>query len=159
MSEPDPTRVVADADVLAADLLVGGSPRDALDILRSHDWMVLVGTETLLDDAQAIIADLADASLAADWRERVEADMDVVDPSARGNPAFVAAHESSAATILSMDETLQSAGVGATIRPRLATSIKSPAAFARMVDPPSLYEAVFEEDYPGADREPDARSR
>jgi hypothetical protein len=36
MTDADPTRVVADADVLAADLLVGGVARDALDHVRAH---------------------------------------------------------------------------------------------------------------------------
>lgn len=154
MSDPDPTRVVADVDVLVADLLVGGAARDALDLVRAHSWLVLVGTEALLDESEAVIAELTDDSLARDWRERIDAEIEYVTPEARGHPAFVAAHASSAATILSLDEQLQSASVGAAIRSRLTTSIKSPDAFSSMVDPASLYEAIFEEPYPGADRDP-----
>ncbi|RLM83478.1 hypothetical protein D3D02_18005, partial [Halobellus sp. Atlit-38R] len=39
--EPSPARVVADADALAADLLLGGAAREALDALRSHAWTTL----------------------------------------------------------------------------------------------------------------------
>ncbi|MFB6354291.1 MAG: hypothetical protein ABEJ92_09415, partial [Halobacteriales archaeon] len=60
-------RVVADADVLAADLLCGGSAREALDLVRAHDWVTLVASEPLLDDAATVVADLADGDLADDW--------------------------------------------------------------------------------------------
>ena len=51
MSNPGHARVVADADVLAADLLVGGSAREALDIVRRHSWLEFVVTDSLLNDA------------------------------------------------------------------------------------------------------------
>ncbi|HMB50092.1 MAG TPA: hypothetical protein VKM69_05475, partial [Natronoarchaeum rubrum] len=56
---PDPARIVAGADVLAADALVGGPARAALDHVRSHSWIDLVASDHLLDDAEAVIADLA----------------------------------------------------------------------------------------------------
>ena len=66
MTEVSPTRVVADADVLAVDLLCGGPAREALDGVRRHSWMTLVASEQLLNDARAIIAELADPELAAE---------------------------------------------------------------------------------------------
>ena len=58
MAEADPTWVVADADVLAADLLCGEAAenpaRTALDHVRRHSWMSLVASDPLLDDAQAV---------------------------------------------------------------------------------------------------------
>ena len=74
MSEtPDPTRVVADADVLAADLLVGGNARAALDHLRRHSWTTLVASDALLDDTETVVAALATAELATAHRDRLEA--------------------------------------------------------------------------------------
>jgi len=58
--EPNPARVVADADVLAADLLCDGASRDAIDHLRAHSWTTLVASDPLLDDAETVVADLAD---------------------------------------------------------------------------------------------------
>ena len=81
---PDPTRVVADADVLAADILVGGAARDALDRLRRHSWLELVATAPLLDDAEAVVAELAEPGLADEWRGRVERSTVRVDQPAGG---------------------------------------------------------------------------
>jgi len=66
MREPSPARVVADADVLAADLLCGpdSDARAAIDHLRRHSWVTLVASDHLLDDASAVIADLANDT----WR-------------------------------------------------------------------------------------------
>ncbi|MFC6737595.1 hypothetical protein ACFQEQ_15235, partial [Halolamina salina] len=65
MSEPSPARIVADSDVLAADLLVGGDARECLDHVRSHSWLTLVASDPLLDDAEAAIRGVAVADLAA----------------------------------------------------------------------------------------------
>ncbi len=156
MSEPDPAAVVADADVLAADLLVGGDARDALDLVRAHSWLSLVATERLLAETTELIATLSHEALAKAWREKFEQEATIVAPTAGGHPALVSAASGEAATVLSFDPQLQSASAGAAIRTRLATSIKAPAAFVRMTDPASLYEAITDDPYPGADRDPRA---
>lgn len=152
--QPDPTRVVADADVLAADLLIGQDAREALDLLRDHSWLALIATSTILTDAEAVIAQLTDTALAEDWRARIEAEAEIVEPTLHGHPALVAAAASDAATVLSFHEQLQSVQAGASIRPHLATSVKSPHAFARLLDPASLYETLYDDAYPGPDRDP-----
>ena len=47
---PNPARVVADADVLAAGLLVGDPSREALDLVRAHSWVELVGEQRIARD-------------------------------------------------------------------------------------------------------------
>ncbi|MFB6070134.1 MAG: hypothetical protein ABEJ76_03850 [Halanaeroarchaeum sp.] len=150
---PDPASVVPDADVLAADLLVGGASRDAMDLLRSHSWMTIVTSDPLLDDGEAIVAALADASLAADWRERVAADATVVEHPRGDHPALAAALHGSAAHVLSLDESLTSAGQNVALSSRVQASVRTPAAFASVFDPASLYRAVEGGEYPGPDRD------
>lgn len=154
--EPEYTRIAADADVLAADLLCDGAPRDALDQLRRHSWLSLVVTEPLLDDAEAVIASLADAKLAADWRETVEPWSLVVEQPSGDHPGLAAAYRGRAAHLLSMDERLLSAKAGADLSRRMTVSVRSPDAFATVFDPESLYESLFEEPYAGPDRDPRA---
>ena len=154
MTNPDPARVVADADVLAADLFVDGHARAALDMVRSHSWLTLVATPALLDETEHLIDTLADTALAKAWRRNIDEQVTMVTPMVGGHPALVAAGAGKAATLLSLDPHLQSATAGATIRPNIATSIKSPKAFVTMTDPASLYEAVVGGDYPGPDRDP-----
>ncbi|WP_459194599.1 DUF7384 family protein [Halosimplex sp. J119] len=156
MTEPSPARVVADADVLAADLLVGGDAREALDRLRSHSWTALVASDPLLDDAEAVIAGLADPDLAADWRDRIEALREPVEHPAGDHPALASALHGGAMHVLTFDEDLQSAAAGAAVRGRVETSVKHPKAFATLFDPESLYEAVEDGEYPGPDRDPRA---
>ncbi|WP_435333992.1 PIN domain-containing protein [Haloarchaeobius sp. TZWWS8] len=150
------TRVVADADVLAADLLVGGASRDALDHVRSHSWLTLVASEQLLDDAEAVIATLADAELAADWRARVEDWCELVDHPTGDHPALASAYQGSAAHVLSFDEGLGSVEAGTSLNAKLSVSVRPPDAFARLFDAESLYEGVIGGDYPGPDRDPQA---
>ncbi|WP_436907260.1 DUF7384 family protein [Halosimplex marinum] len=156
MTEASPARVVADADVLAADLLVGGDAREALDHVRSHSWVTLVASDPLLGDAEAVVADLADPDLAADWRDRIEALREPVDHPSGDHPALASALHGGAMHVLSFDEDLQSAAAGAAIRGRVEASVRSPRAFAAVFDPESLYEAVEGGEYPGPDRDPRA---
>lgn len=173
-ARPSPASVVADADVLAADLLCGGpadaafevdevgeddgaAARVALDALRAHSWTTLVATDPLLDDAEAVIAELADPDLAAAWRTRVAAWATVVEPSAGGQAALVAAHAGPAAHVLTFEPSLASAGAGANLRERLDVSVRHPRAFVRVFDAPALWAAVHGADpdaYPGPDRDP-----
>ncbi|MFB6295998.1 MAG: hypothetical protein ABEH66_04050 [Halobacteriales archaeon] len=143
-------RIVADADVLAADLLVGGPSREALDLPRTHDWLALLASDPLLEDAEAVIADLAGEALAASWRERI-ADLAVpVEHPEGDHPALASAMHGDARHVLSLDPDLGSVGAGVAIRreANVETSVRPPDAFVRLFDPASVYEAVFGEPYP-----------
>jgi predicted nucleic acid-binding protein len=158
MREPSPARVVADADVLAADLLCGpdSDARVAIDHIRRHSWVTLVTSDHLLDDASAVIADLADDDLAADWRARIEPDCDVVDHPSGDHPALASAYRGSAQHLLSYDDDLRSARAGASLNRHMSLSVRPPDAFARLFDPESLYPVVEDGEYPGPDRDPRA---
>ncbi len=149
-------RVVADADVLAADLLVGGPAREALDHVRRHSWIELVASDPLLDDAAAVITELADDQLATDWRRRITDERATVSHPDGDHPALASAYQSDAAHLLSFDETLTSAAANRSLQSQMAVSIRQPDAFARLFDPASLYESVFDDSYPGPDRDPRA---
>jgi len=153
---PDPTRVVADADVLAADLLVGGAAREALDHLRSHSWTTLVASEALLDDTEAVVAALADADLAAAHREKLAAWTDRVDHPDVDHSGLASAYRGGAAHLLSFDPSLTSVDAGAAIQPHVSVSVRTPDAFARLFDPESLWPEVDDGPYPGPDRDPRA---
>jgi hypothetical protein len=178
--EPSPARVVADADVLAADLLAGGPSREALDHLRSHSWTTLVASDRLLDDAAATIRALVgdgatvaggtgtgtgadddpdtdpDPDLAAAWRARVASWREPVDHPAGDHPALGSAYRGGAMHLLSFDDRLTSARTGATLQGRVPLSVRRPDAFARLFDPASLYAEVAGGAYPGPDRDPRA---
>ncbi|MFD1563372.1 hypothetical protein ACFR99_07415 [Haloarchaeobius amylolyticus] len=153
---PNPARVVADADVLAADLLVGGDAREALDHVRRHSWVELVASDPLLDQTERLVTRLADADLAADHRERLETERVAVDQPESDHPALASAYRGNAAQLLSYDERLRSAKAGLTLQPRVSVSIRPPDAFAGLFDPESLYEVVEGDTYPGPDRDPRA---
>jgi hypothetical protein len=153
-SGPDPAALAADADVLAADLFVDGDARAAMDVVRAHDWVTLVASEPLLNDAEAVVRSLGGDALASDWRQRVESLASLVDHPAGDHPALSAAVRGDAAHVLSLDESLQSADTAAALAGRVDVSVKSPAAFARLFDPENLYPAVVGGEYPGPDRDP-----
>ena len=146
-------RVVADADVLAADLLVGGASREALDLVRGHSWVTLVASEPLLSDAEAVVAELSESSLATDWRDRVEELVETVEHPAGDHPALASALHGDARHVLTLDEALTGAAAGAALRSRVETSVKRPDAFVGLFDPEALYAAVVGGEYPGPDRE------
>ena len=147
-------RVVADADVLAADLLVGGPSRAALDLVRTHSWVTLVASEPLLDDAEAVLAELAEPRLAEDWRVAADELATLVDHPTGDHPALASALHGDARHVLSLDENLHSAAAGAAIRTRVETSVKHPAAFVKLFDPASIHREVVEGTYEGPDRDP-----
>lgn len=153
-ADSGPARVVADADVLAADLLVGGAARDALDPLRSHSWTTLLASDPLVADAEATIADLAGGDLAAAWRERVVAWREPVSHPAGDNPALGSAYRGGAMHLLTFDDQLRSAKAGATLGTDLTVSARHPEAFAALFDAASLYPEVVGGAYPGPDRDP-----
>jgi predicted nucleic acid-binding protein len=156
MSEPDPTKVVADADVLAADVLVGDPARAAIDHVREHSWVDLVASDPLLDDARAVIATLSDSALAADWRERIERERVRVEHPDGDHPGLASAYRAGAAHLLTFDEDLSSAKTGLEIQPHLGLSIRHPKAFATVFDPVGLYVESVGGEYPGPDRDPRA---
>lgn len=156
MPEASATRVVADADVLAADVLVGGASRDALDHVRSHSWLTLVASDRLLDDAAAVVAALADDDLAAAWRERAAAATERVAHDPGDHPGLASAVHGGAAHLLSFDEALGSVRTGMHVQPHAKLSVRPPDAFARLFDAASLYEAEFDGEYPGPDQDPRA---
>jgi len=150
----DPTRVVADADVLAADLLVGGAAREALDRVREHSWLALVASDPLLADARAVIERLADGALAADWADRAREARTVVEHPAGDHPGLASAYRGGAAHLLSFDGRLRTARAGLSVQPHLALSVREPAAFTAVFDAAGLYESVVGAEYPGPDRDP-----
>ncbi len=154
MTDADPTRVVAGADVLAADLLVGGGAREALDRVREHSWMTLVASDRLLADAEAVVATLADSDLAAAWRTRIESERAAVEHPAGDHPGLASAYRGGAAHLLTYDEGLGSVATNLSVQPHLQLSIRPPDAFGLLFDPASLYESTHEGTYPGPDRDP-----
>ncbi len=160
MSDPraettvDPASVVADADVLAADLLVGGPARDALDHVRSHSWVELVASDHLLDDATALIERFASEQLADEWRDRIERERVPVEHPPEDHPALASAYRGHAAHVLSFDDRLSSAQAGASLQSHVTVSVRHPKAFATVFDPESLYGALHDGEYPGPDRDP-----
>lgn len=154
MADSNPARIVADADVLAADLLVGGDARDALDHVRAHSWVELVASDQLLADTEAVVASLADPELAAAHRERLERERVRVEHPPEDHPGLASAYRGNAAHLLSYNEALSSAKAGLSLQPHVAVSIRPPDAFARLFDAASLYAVVEEGTYPGPDRSP-----
>ncbi|GAB7094125.1 hypothetical protein JCM30237_12770 [Halolamina litorea] len=154
--EPSPARIVADSDVLAADLLVGGAARDCLDHVRAHSWLTLVASDPLLDDAEAVIERLADAHLAADWRERIEERREPVDQPEGDHPALASAYHGGAMHVLSFDERLTGAKGNTMVRDRFEVAVRTPEAFTALFDPAKLYPEVGDGEYPGPDRDPRA---
>jgi predicted nucleic acid-binding protein len=153
---PNPARVVADADVLAADLLVGGDARAAMDLVRAHDWVELVASDRLLDDAEAVVSELTEESLAADWRAAVTDRRVAVEHPPGDHPGLASAYRGDAAHLLSYDEGLGSAAAGAAINRRVALSVRPPDAFVALFDPASVYREVVGGEYDGPDRDPRA---
>lgn len=156
MSEADPSRIVADADVLAADLLVGGPAREALDAVRRHGWLELVASDELLDDAWHVVASLACEELADAWYERVDGERVAVAHPAGDHPALASAYRGDAAHLLSFDENLTSAATNRSLQSHLTLSIRTPDAFVTLFDPESLYESLHDGSYTGPDRDPRA---
>jgi hypothetical protein len=154
--QPKYTRLVADADVLAADLFVGGAAREALDTVRSHSWLDLLATEPLLADAEAVVGALGDGELAGAWRESVGDVVTLVEQPPGDHPALAAAYRGNAGHILSFDGRLRSARTGANLRGVMDVSVRSPEAFVSVFDPEAAYELAFDDPYPGPDRDPRA---
>jgi hypothetical protein len=154
MSAESAARFVADADVLAADLLVGGAARDALDLARAHEWVTAIASAPLLDDAEAVIATTTEEELARDWRDRMEALVEPVDHPAGDHPGLASALAGDARHLLSFEETLVSPGANVALQGRVDVSIRTPDAFVSLFDPASMYEVVVGGEYPGPDRDP-----
>lgn len=156
MAEVSPARFVADADVLAADVLVGGPARAAIDLARAHDWVGLVASERLLEEAASIVAELGTRALAEAWLDLIADHVEIVDIPSGDHPALAAAVAGNAAHVLTFDEDLSSAGTNLSLQGRVDVSIRPPDAFVSLFDPASLYEHVVGGAYPGPDHDPRA---
>jgi len=154
--EPSPTRIVADADVLAADCCLDGEARAALDLLRQHSWTTLVASDRLLAEAEAIIESVSDESLAADWRDCIEVWREPVDQPAGDHPALASAYRGGAMHLLAFGDELTGSAAGAALHNRFPVSVRQPDAFTLLFDPESLYEADLSGEYSGPDRDPRA---
>lgn len=148
-------RIVVDVDVLAADLLCGGLPRECIDIIRSHSWLELVVTEQLLEETQTVISRLTESSLADAWSRKMD-DWDqvhIVDQPPDDYPALAAAYQGQVPHLVSMNERLQSIQAGMELQSRLTVSIRSPAAFVQVYDPGAIYGLIYEDEYEGPDQD------
>ncbi len=160
--EAVPTRVVADADVLAADLLVGGAAREAVDAVREHSWVTLLASDELLADAVGVVETLAAsslgpdraASLVADWQERAASECVPVRHPPGDHPGLSSAYRGGAAHLLTFDDGLTTARAGLSVQPHAALSTRRPEAFAAVFDAAALYETTVGGTYPGPDRDP-----
>jgi len=150
--EPSPTRVVADADVLAADCCLDGPSRAVLDELYAHSWMTLVASDRLLADAECVIASVASQSLADEWREQIDGWRQRVDHPAGDQPAVGSAYRGGAMQLLSFDDTLTSSAAGTALNKHVPISVRQPDAFRLLFDAESLYATTHDEPYPGPDR-------
>ena len=151
---PSPARVVADADVLAADLFLDGPAREALDHLRGHSWTTLIASDPLIRDAAAVVETLADAELAADWRGRMARWREPVSHPAGDHPALASAYRGGAMQVISDDPALTRPGTAAGLQGAMPVSVRDPRAFATVFSPERLYPEVAAGDYPGPDRDP-----
>nr|WP_089383808.1 hypothetical protein [Halorubrum vacuolatum] len=151
---PSPARVVADADVLAADLFLDGPAREALDQLRSHSWTTVVASDVLIADATAMVETLGDAALAGDWRERMERWREPVTHPPGDHPALASAYRGGAMQVISDDPALTRPGTAAGLQGAMPVSVRDPRAFATVFSPERLYPEVGEGEYPGPDRDP-----
>lgn len=156
MSHPAPASFVADADVLAADLLLDGPARAALDLARAHDWITVIASEELLDHAAAVIATTADHDLAKAWQEQATELVELVSHPTGDHPGIASAVAANAAHLLSHDPDLVSPGANVAFQGRVNVSIRSPDAFVGLFDPASMYETVVGGDYPGPNTDPRA---
>lgn len=155
--DPDPTRVVVDADVLVADVLRHDPSREALDRIRSHSWLTLVLSRPLIEDGRALLVEFESRTLAEHWQTVLDRTGRLVEPTAGGHPALATAHAAQAAQVLSLDETLTDVATGAAIRSTVDASVKTPTAFTSTIDLASLYAvgtAKSPAEYPGPDLDP-----
>lgn len=151
-----PTRIVADADVLAADVFIDGPARAAIDIVRRHSWLSLVASDVLIDDAAAVVTELGDADLAAAWRDLIEPLRVRVDQPPGDHPALASALEGNAGHVLTLDPDLHGVSGNLALQNVLAVSVRTPTSFVSVFDPDGLFEATHEGPYPGPDRDPRA---
>lgn len=147
-------RVVADADVLAADILADGTAREALDDVRRHSWVHLVASDYLLAQAKQLIAEFGSSELAREWRETIEHMRRSVDHPPGDHPALASAYRGGARQLLTLDGELTGTGANLSLQSHMSISISTPDAFVTVFDPEPVYETRFEEPYPGPDNDP-----
>lgn len=150
----DPRRIVVGADVLAADVFIDGKARAVMDILRAHDWIEVAASDHLLSHAEATINRLGERSLATAWRDRIERLVVPTEHPPEDHPGLASAYAAGAAHLLSYDDRLTSVDAGLAMRRAMPISIRTPPAFLAVFDPETVFEATFDEPYPGPDRDP-----
>lgn len=114
----------------------------------------MVASDPLLDDAEAVVASLADDGLAADWRGAVEAWREPVAQPAADHPALASAYRGGAMQVVSLDPSLTGPQAAAGLRNRMPVSVREPRAFATVFSPARLYPEAVGGEYPGPDRDP-----
>ncbi len=154
MTDDHIARVVADADVLAADLFLDASARSALDLIRSHSWITLLASDILIDQTTILIDQLSSSTLADHWAHKIRQHTTIVDHPTSDHPALATAIRGNTAHVLSHNPKLTSAKTGAALQSHGPTSVKSPEAFVRLFNPKTAYEHITGTEYPGPDRPP-----
>lgn len=154
MTDDHIARVVADVDVLAADLYLDGSARAALDLIRSHSWISLIASERLINETTTLIEQLGSQALAEHWAAKIQQRTTIVEHPPRDHPALASAIRGNAAHLLSHDPKLSSAKTGVALQSHGHTSVKPPDAFVRLFDPQTAYEHITGTEYPGPDHPP-----
>lgn len=154
MTDDHIARVVADVDVLAADLFLDESARAALDIVRSHSWITLLASESLINETTTLIEQRSSNTLAERWAHKIQQLTTIVEHPPRDHPALASAIRGNAAHVLSHDPTMSSAQTGAALQSHGNISVKPPDAFVRLFDPQTAYEHITGTEYPGPDRPP-----
>ncbi len=157
--EPRPTRVVADADVLAVDALGFDPATNALELLWTHSWTTLVASDPLVADTEAVLTRVADADFATDWRVLIDRWREPISQPAGDHPALASAYRGGAMHLLSFDDELTGSAPGASLTSRFPVSVRQPAAFAAVFDPAGLYETTEPGSYRGPDRDPRGSDR
>ena len=133
MSRPT-VRVVVDSEVLAEDAKGEKSAKVAMEIIRECQWIVLVASIPLLDEAQKMVEMELGMELAKKWRVSTESVCEIVDHPKRDHPALASAYMGNAQHIISRDQRLTSVKAGVAIRAKVETSVKKPEAFVNLFE-------------------------
>ncbi|MFC7073903.1 hypothetical protein ACFQJ7_02900 [Halovenus rubra] len=137
-------------------MLLGNASRAVLDEVRGHHWVVLVASDELLAVTREIIAALTTTTLADDWHEQIRRERVSVSHPPGDHPALASAYRGNARHLVTTNEELTATGMNLSVQSHMELSIRPPDAFQTLFEPESLYEGLFEEAYPGPDRDPRA---
>ncbi len=127
-------RVVVDSEVLAESAKGEKSAKMSMEIIRKCQWIVLVASTPLLDEAQKKVEMELGMELGKKWRVDTEDVCEIVDHPEGDHPALASAYVGNAQHIISRDENLTSAKAGVNIRTKIETSVKKPDAFVNLFE-------------------------